>query len=150
LAEEPSAEMAAAGGPLVAAAAGIEARLGAIEAAQQAMQATQQAMQATQQAMQASLQAIQVQLHSIGAADVAQRRAAARRANAAATEAPFVVLPLDDGTAPLQWPAGLNRAALRTMSGVTASALLASFAIAVPVSLDAKRAAIASHIGAAF
>ena len=127
----------------MAAAAGIEARLGAIEAAQQAMQATQQAMQT-------SLQAIQVQLHAIGAADVAQRRAAARRANAAATDAPFVVLPLDDGTAPLQWPVGLNRAALRTISGAAASALLASFAIAVPDSLDAKRAAIASHIGAAF
>ena len=135
--------MAAAGGPLVAAAAGIEARLGAIEAAQQAMQATQLTMQA-------SLQAIQAQLHSIGAADVAQRRAAARRANAAASDAPYVVLPQDDGTAPQHWPAGLNRAVLRTMSGANASALLASFAIAIPVSLDDKRAAIASHIGAAF
>ena len=142
--------MAAAGGPLVAAAAGIEARLGAIEAAQQAMQATQLTMQATQLTMQASLQAIQAQLHSIGAADVAQRRAAARRANAAASVAPYVVLPQDDGTAPQHWPAGLNRAVLRTMSGANASALLASFAIAIPVSLDDKRAAIASHIGAAF
>ena len=126
----------AAGGPLVAAAAGIEARLGAIEA--------------TQQAMQTTLQAIHVQLQAIGAADVAQRRAAARRANAAATDAPFVVLPLDDGTAPLPWPAGFDRAALRALGGPAAGALLASFALAVPGTLDAKRAAIAKHIGAGF
>ena len=120
----------AAPGALAAAAGGIEARLGAIKA---------------------TLQTIQIQLQALGAADVAQRRAAARRMNsAAAAGVPFVMLPLDDGTAPLAWPAGLDRKALRTLSNAAAAALLGNFGLVVPAPLDDRRKNIAAFIGAEF
>ena len=87
-------------------------------------------------------------LHGLVSAE--QRCAAARRANAAASSAPFVVLPRADGSAPPAWPAGMDRAALRQLGGAAASALLADFALANGGTLDAKRARLAHFIGAAF
>lgn len=97
------------------------------------------------QQLQGALQQVQqVQ----GAVTLAQRIAAARRCNSAATDEPFVVVPLADGSTPPAWPLGLGRVALRSLSAADASALLLAFALPDAGTVDAKRRRVAAFIGA--
>jgi len=103
-----------------------------------------------QQALAETLSALTQLLGAHGVVSVAQRQAAARRANAAAVGTPFVVVPRDDGAAPPSWPAGLDRAAFRTLPGATVDLLLADFALAAGGAVDVRRQRLAEHIGAPF
>ena len=103
-----------------------------------------------QQAQTQMLAALTQLLGAHGVVGVAQRQAAARRANAAAVGMPFVVVPRDDGAAPPSWPAGLDRAAFRTLPGATVDLLLADFALAAGGAVDLRRQRLAEHIGAPF
>ena len=166
---------APANGPLAAAAIGVEARLAGVEAgmaqlqAQMAqmqaqlaqmqaqlaqMQAQQQEQLAQMQAGQAqtlaALQGIAAQMLALGGGDEHQRRALARRVNAASSDEHFVVVPAPGGAAPVSWPPAFNRAALRTLPAAGVDALLAEFAVPAAGVLDARRKLLAEHIGAGY
>ena len=140
--------------------AGAAAVIGGLDAILQQLQNSQAqvvAMLHQLQGAQAQLQAAQAQMqlqmtgalaaHGLVSPD--QRCAAARRANAVVSDAPFVLLPLADGSAPPAWPAGMGRAALRQLGSAAATALLADFGLATGGNVDAKRVRLASFIGAA-
>ena len=103
-----------------------------------------------QQAQAQMLAALTQLLGAHGVVGVAQRQAAARRANAAAVGTPFVVVPRDDGAMPPSWPAGLDRVAFRTLPGAAVDLLLADFALAAGGTIDVRRQRLAEHIGAPF
>ena len=148
---------APANGPLAAAAIGVEARLAGVEAgmAQQLAQLAQmQAQLAQLQAGQAQtlavVQGIAAQMVALGGGDEHQRRALARRVNAAVSDEHFVVVPAPGGAAPVSWPPAFNRAALRTLPAAGVDALLAEFAVPAAGVLDARRKLLAEHIGAVY
>ena len=124
--------------------AALNVRLTAIDGAVAALTLQQQ------QAQTQMLAALTQLLGAHGVVGVAQRQAAARRANAAAVGTPFVVVPRDDGAAPPSWPAGLDRAAFRTLPGATVDLLLADFALAAGGAVYLRRQRLAEHIGAPF
>jgi hypothetical protein len=101
--------------------------------------------------LQAQLNAIAAALGiaGAGAGAIRQARALARRANAAASDTPFIVLPLAGGGAPAAWPADFDRAALAAMPAAAAQALLAAYGLPGGGSLDTKRLRLARYIGAA-
>ena len=148
----------------MAAAIGVEARLAGVEAgiAQlQAQMAQLQAQMAQLQAQMAQLQAgqaqtlaalqgIAAQVLALGGGDEHQRRALARRANAATSDERFVVVPAPGGAAPVSWPPAFDRAALRTLPAAGVDALLAEFAVPAAGVLDARRKLLAEHIGAIY
>jgi hypothetical protein len=118
--------------------------------------ALQQQQQAQLAAMQLQLNGVQLQLNGIaaalglagaGAAALDQARAAARRANAVASDTPLILVPTAGGGAPAAWPAGLDRAALWALSNATTNALLADYALPAGGSIDGRRLRLARHIG---
>ena len=137
----------------------IDVRLTAIDGAIAALTLQHQQAQAQmlaaltlqqQQAQARMLAALTQLLGAHGVVGVAQRQAAARRANAAAVGTPFVVVPRDDGAMPPSWPAGLDRVAFRTLPGAAVDLLLADFALAAGGAIDVRRQRLAEHIGAPF
>ena len=137
----------------------IDVRLTAIDGAIAALTLQHQQAQAQmlaaltlqqQQAQAQMLAALTQLLGAHGVVGVAQRQAAARRANAAAVGTPFVVVPRDDGAMPPSWPAGLDRVAFRTLPGAAVDLLLADFALAAGGTIDVRRQRLAEHIGAPF
>jgi hypothetical protein len=104
----------------------------------------------------AQLAAMQLQLNNIAAAlGVAgvgaaadQARAAARRANAVASDAPLVIVSTAAGGVPAAWPAGLDRAALWVLPGAAANALLIDYALPAGGSIEGRRMRLARHTGA--
>ena len=76
------------------------------------------------------------------------RISAARRANAVASDAPFVVVSTAAGGVPAAWPAGLDRAALWALPGAAANALLIAYALPAGGSIEGRRVRLARHIGA--
>jgi hypothetical protein len=72
--------------------------------------------------------------------------ARARNAHDRDDEAYAVVLRVD-GTPPPNWPAGFDRSALAACNNATAAALLADYQLPLPVTLRARRNALARHIG---
>ena len=163
---------APANGPFAAAAMGVEARLAGVEAGiaqmqagqaqmlaqlaqlqagQAQLQAGQAQLQVGQAQTQAALQGIAAQMLALGGGDEHQRRALARRANAAVSDEPFFVVPAPGGAAPVSWPPAFNRAALRTLPAAGVDALLAEFAVPAAAGvLDARRKLLAEHIGAVY
>ena len=127
-----------------------------LAAGQQQQQAQLAHLAAGQQQHQAQLAAMQLQLNGIaaalglagaGAAALDQARAAARRANAVASDTPLILVPTAGGGAPAAWPAGLDRAALWALSNATTNALLADYALPAGGSIDGRRLRLARHIG---
>ena len=147
---------APANGPLAAAAIGVEARLAGVEAGQAQMQAQLAQMlaqlaqlQAGQAQTLAVVQGIAAQMVALGGGDEHQRRALARRVNAATSDEHYIVVPAPGGAAPASWPPAFNRAALRTLNAASVDLLLAEFAVPAAGALDARRKLLAEHIGAA-
>ncbi len=77
---------------------------------------------------------------------LANAAARARNAHDRDDEAYAVVLRAD-GTPPPAWPAGFDRSALAACNNATAAALLADYQLPLPVTLRARRNALARHIG---
>ena len=85
----------------------------------------------------------------LGVVSTEQRAALARRSNAVATSAPFVIVPLADGSTPAMWPAAFDRAALDAMAADDARALLLAYGEpAGPNDALSRRLRVARVIGA--
>ena len=133
---------------------GIDAKLGSLELGQQQLQQQmQQQMQQLQQQMQQMQQQLQLQLSALNPGAIAANiRAitAARAGNAHDRDHPYEVVQCDDGTMPPHWPAGFDRAALRSMTGAELDSLLGDYGHAVGPAAGAvgvRRNALARHIG---
>ena len=132
--------------------------------AQLAPLATQAQLQATQ-AQLAQLQAQVAQLPTLAqmqallaphnapavaaaAAATVQAIGAARAENAQDRAAPYAVVPRADGTLPPAWPAGFDHDALRRGPIANVDALLAAYGLLGGGNAQARRIALALHIGA--
>ena len=129
--------------------AGAAAVIGGLDAILQQLQNSQAQLVAMMHQQQAAIAQLTGALAAHGIVSHAQRGAAARRANAVVSDAPFVTIPLADGSAPPAWPAGMDRAALRQLGSAAAIALLTDFGLATGGSVDSKRVRLAAFIGAA-
>ena len=135
----------------------MQAQLAQLAAGQLQLQAQLDAMQQQQQQQQqVQLAAMQLQLNGIsaalglagaGAAALDQARAAARRANAVASDAPLILVPTAGGGAPAAWPAGFDLAALWALPSAASNALLADYALPAGGSINVRRQRLAHHIG---
>ncbi len=85
----------------------------------------------------------------LGAPNTAQRAALARRSNAVASSAPFIIVPLADGSTPAAWPPAFDRATLDALSADDARALLIAYGEpAGPSDVLSRRLRVARVIGA--
>jgi hypothetical protein len=112
-------------------------------------------------AMQANINAqfaaLQAQLALIGIPVIAAAAAAAVQAIVSARVAnnhsrsgvAYAVVPRADGTAPLNWPAGFDRATLRTGPIAVITALLNDYGLIAPAAAFDRRNLLALHIGTA-
>jgi len=128
----------------------VQLQAGAAQAqAQMLVQLQAGAVQAQAQVQAQMLAQLHGALAAHGIVTVDQRCTAARRANAVASDAPYVVLPRADGIAPVSWPAGLNLQGLRQLNKQSTSALLLEFGQNTVGTLDALRLRLAHFIGTA-